>query len=45
VSRNISVRQERDRPGPLPSSPLRRLVPAHHAVHARGCVPRRHRPR
>jgi hypothetical protein len=44
VERNLPVRQERDRPGPLPSPPPRRLVPAHHPVHARRRVPRRHRP-
>ena len=32
-------RQERDRPGPLPGPPLRRLVPARHPVHARAGLP------
>ena len=36
-------RQERDRPGPLPGPPLRRLVPAHHPLDARAGVPHRHR--
>jgi hypothetical protein len=35
--------QGRGRPGPLPGPPLPRLVPAHHPVHARARVPRRHR--
>jgi SRSO17 transposase len=36
-------RQERDRPGPLPGPPVRRLVPAHHPVDARPGVPPGHR--
>jgi hypothetical protein len=42
---NVPVREERDPTGSLPSPHLPRLVPAHHLVHARGGVPRRHRPR
>lgn len=34
-----------ERPGPLPGPQVPRLVPAHHLVHARPRVPRRHRPR
>jgi hypothetical protein len=36
-------RQERDRPGPLPGPPLRRLVPARHPVDARARLPSGHR--
>src|ERR1700750_1635987 len=36
-------RQDRDRPGPVPGPPLRRLVPAHHAGHAGARLPVRHR--
>ena len=36
-------RQERDRPGPLPGPPLRRLVPARHPVDACPGVPPGHR--
>src|ERR1700750_1658446 len=34
--------QERDRPGPVPGPPLRRLVPARHAGHAGARLPVRH---
>src|SRR5438067_11282531 len=36
-------RQDRDRAGPVPGPPLRRLVPAHHLGHAGARVPVRHR--
>jgi SRSO17 transposase len=36
---------KRDRPGPLPGPQIPGLVPAHHPVHARRGIPRRHRPR
>ncbi len=42
---NVPVREERDRAGSLPGPQIRRVVPAHHPVHARRRVPRRHRPR
>jgi len=39
----LPVREERDRAGPLPGPPLRRLVPACHLVDAGPGLPRRHR--
>jgi len=36
-------RQDRNRPGPVPGPPLRRLVPAHHPGHAGARLPVRHR--
>lgn len=41
---NVPIRQQRDRLGSLRSPQVRRLVSAHHPVHARSGVPRR-RPR
>jgi len=34
VEETFPIRQKRDRPRPLPGTPLRRLVPTHHLVHA-----------
>src|SRR5690349_17524302 len=39
----LPEREERDRPGPLPGPPLRRLVPPHHPGCPRLRLPRRHR--
>jgi hypothetical protein len=38
---NLPDRERPDRPGPLPSSPVHRLVPAHHPLHARPRLPDR----
>src|ERR1700730_14588937 len=38
----LPEREDRDRPGPVPGPPLRRLVPAHHPGHAGPRLPVRH---
>ena len=42
VEECFQTAKERDRPGPVPSPPLRRLVPARHPGHAGARLPGRH---